>query len=108
MDLSTDKSMMLFGIHSDIYDRSEVKAELQGRTVTDIVEEQLRLWLSQGDGNGEQTYIVRPGDTLARIAIELFGDPFKYALIAEHIYAKLLELRQDRRFQPAEAATKSS
>jgi murein DD-endopeptidase MepM/ murein hydrolase activator NlpD len=89
MDLSTDKSMILFGINGEIYDRSEAKAEQEGRTVTDVVEEQLRSWLAPGASSrntrsAPQTYVVQPGDTLARIALELYGDPFKYTLLAEH------------------------
>jgi murein DD-endopeptidase MepM/ murein hydrolase activator NlpD len=84
MDLSTDNSMILFGIDGEVYLASELKAERQGKTVTDVVEEQLRSWL-QDDGSSEgRTYVVRPGDTLAQIAIELFGDPWQYALIAEY------------------------
>jgi murein DD-endopeptidase MepM/ murein hydrolase activator NlpD len=84
MDLSTDNSMILFGIDGEIYDRSEVEAERRGRTVTDVVEEQLRAWLAAVGENGYETYVVQPGDTLVRIAIEFFGDPWKYELIAEH------------------------
>jgi nucleoid-associated protein YgaU len=76
--------MVLFGIDGGIYDRAEVKAELEGRTVTDVVEEQLRAWIRAGEEDRAQTYVVRPGDTLVKIAIKLFGDPFKYALIAEY------------------------
>lgn len=89
MDLSTDNTMILFGIDGEIYDRSEVEAERLGRTVTDVVEEQLRAWLAtnptarMGD-NGDRLYVVQPGDTLVRIAIALYGDPFKYQLIADH------------------------
>jgi murein DD-endopeptidase MepM/ murein hydrolase activator NlpD len=84
MDLSTDNSMILFGIDGEIYDRSEIEAERLGRTVTDIVEEQLLSWLATARGNGERTYVVQPGDTLVRIAIQLLGDPFKYTLIADY------------------------
>jgi len=84
MDLSTDNSMILFGIDGEIYSHSEIKAERQGRTVTDIVEEKLRSWLTQEQDEEDQTYVVRPGDTLAQIALKLFGDPFKFALIAEY------------------------
>jgi murein DD-endopeptidase MepM/ murein hydrolase activator NlpD len=83
MDLSTDKSMILFGIDGEIYARAEIIAERQGRTVTDVVEEQLRAWLASSKRNGDELYVVRPGDTLAQIALQLYGDPFKYALIAE-------------------------
>lgn len=84
MDLSTDNSMILFGIDGEIYDRSEIEAERHGRTVTDVVEDQLRSWLATARENGERTYVVQPGDTLVRIAIEQLGDPFKYELIAEY------------------------
>lgn len=89
MDLSTDNKMILFGINGTIYDRSEVEAERLGRTVTDVVEEQLYAWLAtnaaaRAGSNGEKTHVVQPGDTLVRIAIEQFGDPFKYRLIADH------------------------
>ena len=84
MALSTDTSMILFGIDGDVYSRSEAIAERQGRTVTDVVEEKLRSWLDQAQREPEQTYVVQPGDTLAQIALKLFGDPFKFALIAEY------------------------
>jgi murein DD-endopeptidase MepM/ murein hydrolase activator NlpD len=75
--------MILFGIDGEIYDRSEAIAERKGQTVTEIVEEQLRSWLTQSEENGERSYVVQPGDTLAQIALKFYGDPFKYTLIAE-------------------------
>jgi murein DD-endopeptidase MepM/ murein hydrolase activator NlpD len=47
MDLSTDTSMVLFGIDGGLYFRSEAKAEKQGKTVTDIIEAYLASWLDQ-------------------------------------------------------------
>jgi len=76
--------MILFGIDGEIYDRSEIEAERQGRTVTEVVEEQLRSWLATAGGNGERTYVVQSGDTLVRIAIDLYGDPWKYELIVAY------------------------
>jgi murein DD-endopeptidase MepM/ murein hydrolase activator NlpD len=86
MDLSTDNKMILFGIDGEIYRRSEVIAEREGRTVTEVVEEQLRAWLgtTARDGGEDKLYIVQPGDTLVRIAMRFYGNPFEYARIAEY------------------------
>jgi murein DD-endopeptidase MepM/ murein hydrolase activator NlpD len=105
MDLSTDTSMVLFGIDGDLYYRSEAKAEQEGKMVTDIIEAYLASWLDQEgphaaapmsagslegrsrdmtpSGKQTRTYVMRAWDTLAGIAFKFYGDPLKYTLIAE-------------------------
>lgn len=63
------------------YQAAAERAQLEGRTVESVLAE---LLITYAGGEPEQvltTYTVKRGDTLARIAREIYGDPHKYPLI---------------------------
>jgi murein DD-endopeptidase MepM/ murein hydrolase activator NlpD len=78
-------------IEERLYQRSETKAQKEGKTIGQVVQAYLQSWVGPEPTppktvtrTREEIYVVRPGDTLAKIATKMYGDAMKYALIAEH------------------------
>jgi murein DD-endopeptidase MepM/ murein hydrolase activator NlpD len=78
-------------IDESLYQLGETKASAEHKTLDQVVEALLRSWLG-GEPEDQETityvrteiYVVRPGDTLAKIAQRMYGTPQQYTLIAEH------------------------
>lgn len=81
-------------VDEDLYERAKVRAQGQGRTVESILTKLLTDWVGPPPiappvpppepEPTYQTYIVKAGDTLSKIAKEFYGDPTKYPIIAEY------------------------
>ena len=74
-----------------LYQRSQARATQEGKTLTTVIEAYLRSWLSpEPESEGTITrirdtkYVVRPGDTLALIALRMYSDAKHYTLIAAY------------------------
>lgn len=78
----------------DLYERAKVRAQGQGRTVESILAKLLTDWVGPPPiappvpppepEPAYQTYVVKAGDTLSKIAKEFYGDPTKYPIIAAY------------------------
>ncbi len=74
-------------IDEQLYRRAEARASKEGKTIAEVVESYLRSWLGPEKvitRTREEIYVVRPGDTLAQIALRMYGDAKKYTLIARY------------------------
>lgn len=77
-------------IDEQLYRRAEAKASAEGKTIAEVVESYLRSWVGPEPKTAvstrtrEEIYVVRPGDTLAKIALRMYGDAKKYMLIARY------------------------
>lgn len=83
-------------VDDDLYERAKVRAQGQGHTVESILTKLLTDWVGPPPVQPPvpppepvpeptcQTYTVKPGDTLSKIAKEFYGDPTKYPIIAEY------------------------
>jgi LysM repeat protein len=84
-------------IDEQLYLRAAAKAAKEGTDLVRMVEDNLRTWVGPEPAPPVITppptttaptevkiYVIRPGDTLARIARDVYGDPKKYDLIAEY------------------------
>jgi LysM repeat protein len=82
-------------IDERVYLRAAARAVEEGKDLTRIVEESLRTWLGPEvpteDGapaeptpTREEIYVVQYRDTLAKIALRMYGNAKQYVLIAEH------------------------
>lgn len=70
-------------LNDAVYQAALDRARLEGRTLESVIAELLTTY---SGGEPEQvltTYTVQRGDTLARIARQMFGDPHKYPLIQQ-------------------------
>lgn len=87
----------------DLYNRAVTKAQSEGKSLDRCVVDWIVEWLDSGRPSltppgllplplapgapaptvAPQTYIVQPGDTLYGIALDLYGDGAKFALIAQ-------------------------
>lgn len=85
-------------VDDDLYERAKVRAQGQGHTVESILTKLLTDWVGPSPVQppvpspepvpepepAYQTYTVKAGDTLSRIAKEFYGDATKYPIIAEY------------------------
>jgi hypothetical protein len=81
-------------IDEDLYERAKVRAQGQGHTVESILTKLLTDWVGPPPIQPPvpppepeptyQTYVVKAGDTLSKIAKEFYGDPTKYPIIAAY------------------------
>jgi LysM repeat protein len=86
-------------IDEQVYLQASAKATREGKTLAALVESYLKTWLgseftrpaepkaptpSKPTVVREEIYVVTYGDTLAKIASKVYGDPQKYVLIAEY------------------------
>jgi len=74
-----------------LYQLAQEKAAEEGQTLRQVIETYLRAWVGlESEGKEtvtfirEEIYVVRPGDTLAKIATHMYGDAQQYVVIAEH------------------------
>jgi len=85
-------------VDDDLYERAKVRAQGQGHTVESILTKLLTDWVGPPPIQplvpppkpvpepkpAYQTYTVKAGDTLGKIAKEFYGDATKYPIIAEY------------------------
>jgi LysM repeat protein len=85
-------------VDDDLYERAKVRAQGQGHTVESILIKLLTDWVGPPPVQppvpppepvpepepAYQTYTVKAGDTLSKIAKEFYGDATKYPIIAEY------------------------
>ncbi len=85
-------------VDDDLYERAKVRAQGQGHTVESILDKLLTDWVGPPPVQppvpppepvpepepSYQTYTVKAGDTLSKIAKEFYGDATKYPIIAEY------------------------
>ena len=85
-------------VDDDLYERAKVRAQGQGHTVESILGKLLTDWVGPPPVQppvpppepvpepepSYQTYTVKAGDTLGKIAKEFYGDATKYPIIAEY------------------------
>jgi LysM repeat protein len=85
-------------VDDDLYERAKVRAQGQGHTVESILAKLLTDWVGPPPVQppvpppepvpepelSYQTYTVKAGDTLGKIAKEFYGDATKYPIIAEY------------------------
>jgi LysM repeat protein len=73
-------------IEARLYQRAAARAAQEGKTLSEIIEIYLTSWVGPETivRTRYESYVVRPGDTLAKIALKMYGDAKKYTLIAEH------------------------
>ena len=73
-------------IDSHLYELSEAQATREETTLSEVIEAYLRSWIKPATVTltWEEIYVVRAGDTLAKIAARFYGDPKKYTFIADH------------------------
>jgi N-acetylmuramoyl-L-alanine amidase len=85
-------------VDDDLYERAKVRAQGQGHTVESILTKLLTDWVGPPPVQppvpppepvpepepAYQTYTVKAGDTLSKIAKEFYGDATKYPIIAEY------------------------
>jgi len=76
---------ILIRVDNDLYERAKVRAQGQGHTVESILAKLLTDWVGPPPEPepAYQTYTVKAGDTLSKIAKEFYGDATKYPIIAE-------------------------
>ena len=74
-----------FSINLDdaIYQAALQRMQRDGKTLEQVVAELIGDY-AQGESGGQPTtYIVQRGDSLARIAKQVYGDPYKYPIIQQ-------------------------
>jgi LysM repeat protein len=85
-------------VDDDLYERAKVRAQGQGHTVESILTKLLTDWVGPPPVQppvpppepvpepepAYQTYTVKAGDILSKIAKEFYGDATKYPIIAEY------------------------
>jgi len=85
-------------VDDDLYERAKVRAQGQGHTVESILTRLLTDWVGPPPIQppvpppepvpepepAYQTYTVKAGDTLSKIAKEFYGDATKYPIIADY------------------------
>jgi LysM repeat protein len=76
-------------IDARLYERAQSKAAREGKTLVQVIQEHLRSWVGPETPQTvtrirEEIYVVQPGDTLAKIALAMYGDARKYTVIAQH------------------------
>jgi hypothetical protein len=64
-----------------IYQAALQRAQSEGRTLEQVLTDLVATYARSGTPGGFLTHIVQRGDTLARIARQFYGDPYKYPLI---------------------------
>ena len=62
-----------------VYQAALQRAQTEGKSVEQVLIDLLRSYGQSG--NDMTTYTVQRGDTLARIAQRVYGDPYQYPLI---------------------------
>lgn len=72
---------ILVDLDDSIYVAAHKRAQTEGRTLESVVVELLTVYSGGEPEKVLTTYTVKRGDTLARIAREMFGDATKYPLI---------------------------
>jgi len=72
---------ILVDLDDSIYEATQKRAQAEGRTLESVVVELLTTYSGGEPERVLTTYTVKRGDTLARIAREMFGDAKKYPLI---------------------------
>jgi LysM repeat protein len=96
-DIMSDVTISI-RVDDDLYERAKVRAQGQGHTVESILAKLLTDWVGPPPAQppvpppepvpepepAYQTYTVKAGDTLGKIAKEFYGDATKYSIIAEY------------------------
>ena len=59
------------------------RARREGKTVEQVLVDLITAYAQTGTSGSLTTYIVQRGDSLARIAQKVYGDPQKYPVIQE-------------------------
>lgn len=79
-DVSTKP--LTVNLDAAVYAKAEERAQLEQCTLEEAVLTLVGKWVDSSIVYVER-YVVQPGDTLARIALELYGDAKRYVLLAE-------------------------
>jgi LysM repeat protein len=69
-------------LDSSLYQRAWQRAQSENVTLQQVVADMLHEWSASQPALPDR-YVVRAGDTLARIAFRLYGDATKYVLLAQ-------------------------
>ena len=79
-----------FAINIDdaVYQDALERANLEGRTLEGVLAELLAEYAGGEPERMVTTYTVKRGDTLARIARQVYGDPHKYLLIHHPVHSQ--------------------
>ena len=67
-----------FELADTIYQAAVERARQEGRTLTAVLEDLIDQYAQGAHSHTMATYVVQPGDSLARIARKVYGDPHKY------------------------------
>ena len=70
-----------FELADTIYQAAVERARQEGRTLTAVLEDLIDKYARGALSHTVTTYVVQPGDSLARIAHKVYGDPHKYPQI---------------------------
>ena len=70
-----------FELADTIYQAAVDRARQEGRTLTAVLEDLIDKYATGALSQTMTTYVVQPGDSLARIARKVYGDPHKYPQI---------------------------
>lgn len=73
-------SSLVVDIDDNTYQAALVRAQQEGKTLNQALEALLTSY-AQASGGQSQTYTVQRGDTLSKIARDVYGDAHKYPLI---------------------------
>ncbi len=80
-------SVKTIEIEARLYERAAARAAQEGKTLDQWVRDYLVSWVGPEPPAvmmRETLYTIRAGDTLAKIALAMYGDAKKYTLIAEY------------------------
>lgn len=74
-----------FSINLDdaTYQAALQRMQREGKTLEQVVAELIGTYAQGGSSSQPKTYTVQRGDSLARIAKQVYGDPYKYPLIQQ-------------------------
>ena len=67
-----------FELADTVYQAAVERARQEGRTLTEVLEDLIDKYAHGALSENLTTYVVQPGDSLARIAREIYGDPQRY------------------------------
>jgi nucleoid-associated protein YgaU len=67
-----------FELADTTYQAALERARQEGRTLSAVLEDMIDKYAHGALSPSMATYVVQPGDSLARIARKVYGDPHKY------------------------------
>jgi len=68
-------------VEQNIYQNALNRAQSEGKHLEGVLADFVSRYAGDGGLAQTTTYVVKPGDTLTRIARQFYGDPYKYPLI---------------------------